>query len=65
MHKPVYVGTRWYYNDTLIYNQAITMDKSGYVALYRKDGTPFPEGQCRVEVYLVSEADRVVYFTVG
>lgn len=63
--KPVQVGARWYYNNTLIYDQAITVDKSGYMALYRKDGTPFPEGQYRVEIYLVKETERTVYFTVG
>ncbi len=63
--KPIFVGTRWYYNDTLIMDKGQTVDKSGYMSLYRKDGSPFPEGQYRVEIYLVKEPSRTVYFTVG
>jgi len=63
--RPIYVGTRWYYNDTLIMDKGQTVDKSGYMSIYRMDGTPLPEGQYRVEIYLVKQPERTVYFTVG
>ena len=63
--RPIYVGTRWYYDDTLIMDAHQTISESGYMLLYRKDGSPFPQGQYRVEVYLVKEAERIVYFKVG
>ena len=63
--KPINVGMRWYYNDTLIMDQSQTMNKSGYMSIYRKDGSSFPEGRYRVEIYLVRQPERIVYFIVG
>jgi hypothetical protein len=63
--KPISLGMRWYFGDTLIMDQAQTVNNSGYMSIYRKDGTPFPEGQYRVEIYLAKEPSRTVYFTVG
>jgi len=62
--KPIRIGTRWYHEDTLIYEQAITEDRTGYWCIERT-GEAFPEGQYRVEVYLVERPERVIYFTVG
>lgn len=62
--KPVHIGTRWYHEDTLIYEQAITEGRTGYWCIERT-GVAFSEGQYRVEVYLVERPERIVYFTVG
>lgn len=62
--KPVHIGTRWYHEDTLVYEQAITEDHIGHWCIERI-GATFPEGHYRVEVYLVERPERIVYFTVG
>lgn len=63
--KPIRVGVRWYYQDTLISDIPQVVDRANLWWLSRTSGDSFPEGQYRVEVYLINDLIRTVHFTVG
>ena len=63
--KPISLGARWFYGDTLIYKDMELVN--GWRAFYIEPspGEIFKEGEYRVEIYLVDEAIRTITFTVG
>jgi hypothetical protein len=62
--QPVSIGARWYYGDTLVRDDRLHTDGVAAFAVEPGGGHSFPEGQYRVEIYLVEEPLRTVYFTV-
>ena len=63
--KPISVGVRWYYQDKLISDAPQIVDRASLWWLSRTSGDSFPEGKYRVEVYLIKDPIRTVYFTIG
>lgn len=65
-NRAVPIGVRWYHGDTLVRDDMIRTDKKVIASFVEPgEGRSFPEGQYRVEVYMVKEPLRTVYFTVG
>jgi len=60
------VSWKWYYDTELLYEQPLTLDKSGsgYVAAYLTNDQPWPTGDYKVEVFLDNVLSKTVTFSV-
>ena len=63
--KPVNVGVRWFYSNEIIADEVVIVDGQHAWHIQPPAGQVFQEGVYRVEVYLVKEPVRTVYFSVG
>ncbi|MCD6554316.1 MAG: hypothetical protein DRI52_01930 [Chloroflexi bacterium] len=57
---------KWYYGDEFLYEQPLTLDKSGsgYVAAYLSSDQPWPQGDYKVEIFLDDVLAQTVTFSV-
>lgn len=60
------VTWKWYYDNELLYEQPLTLDKSGsgYVAAYLTNDQLWPTGNYKVEVFLDGVLSKTVSFSV-
>lgn len=63
--RSVHVGARWYYGNDLLRDDMLQTERVAAFFIEPGEGYSFPEGQYRVEIYLVEEPLRTMYFTVG
>ena len=62
--NPVNVGVRWFFENSLIYEDNATFNGSRAFFLQPLPGKVFQQGDYRVEIYLVEETLRTVQFSV-
>ncbi len=62
--KPIQVGVRWYYGDTLIFQdtEMINIWKAYYIQ--PQPGEKFRAGEYHVEIYFIDKAIRTLSFSV-
>ncbi len=60
------LGARWYYGDKLIYDKLLDLGKLRRVKwwLEMAPGQKFPEGNYRIEIYMIKDPVKVVTFKV-
>ncbi len=62
----VRLGARWYYGDKLIYDKMLDLGKLRRATwwLEMQPGQKFPQGNYRIEIYLIKDPVKVVTFKV-
>jgi hypothetical protein len=60
------VTWKWYFGDEFLYEQPLTLDKSGsgYVSAYLTNDQLWPVGDYKVEIFLDDELTKTVDFSV-
>jgi hypothetical protein len=62
--QPIPIGVRWFYQSDLILEQKEMVNGKGAFVIVPPSGKKFQIGEYRVEIYLVKDALRTVYFSV-